>query len=97
MPDLETLRRHLRAEGPRLERDYGVIMLGIFGSYARGNQREGSDLDLLVKFNAPIGLIRFIKLENELSDLLGVKVDLVVRDALKPRIGERILQELLPS
>jgi len=80
-----------------LERDYGVIMLGIFGSYARGNQREGSDLDLLVKFNAPIGLIRFIKLENELSDLLGVKVDLVVRDALKPRIGERILQELLPS
>ncbi|MFA5891076.1 MAG: nucleotidyltransferase family protein [Actinomycetota bacterium] len=80
-----------------MERDYGVIMLGIFGSYARGNQREGSDLDLLVKFNAPIGLIRFIKLENELSDLLGVKVDLVVRDALKPRIGERILQELLPS
>ncbi len=68
--------------------------IGLFGSFARGAQRIGSDVDLLVEFSRPIGFIRFIQLENRLSELLGAKVDLVTRSALKPHIGKRILDEV---
>ena len=74
---------------------YQVEPLGVFGSYVRDEQSSNSDLDLLVTFHEPPSLLRFIELENYLSDLLGVKVDLVMKDALKPRIGERILDEVV--
>ncbi len=86
----------LRQELPFLTTHYRVASLGLFGSYLRGTQRSDSDLDILVSFSETPSLLRLIELENHLSDLLGVKVDLVVRDALKPRIGERILQEVVP-
>jgi hypothetical protein len=88
---LDTLRRNM----PSLAERYHVHSLGIFGSYARREQREDSDLDLLVTFDDPPGLLKFVEMENYLSDLLGVKVDLVMRDALKPHIGERILEEVI--
>jgi len=69
--------------------------LGVFGSYVRGEQRRGSDLDILVSFNDPPSLLGFIRLERYLSELLNVKVDLVLEDALKPRIGKRILAEVI--
>jgi hypothetical protein len=62
----------------------------------RDEQGPESDLDLLVTFSEPPGLIQFVALKNHLSDLLDVQVDLVMRDALKPRLGERILQEVVP-
>jgi predicted nucleotidyltransferase len=65
----------------------------VFGSYARQQQNEESDLDLLVTFHKTPGLLKFVKLENHLSDLLGIKVDLVMKDALKPNIGQRIIKE----
>ena len=67
------------------------------GSYLRGEAKEGSDLDILVEFkpDAKISLLEFVELENYLSDLLGVKVDLVEKSALKPRIGKRILSEVV--
>lgn len=67
----------------------------MFGSYVRQQQHVGSDVDLLVTFVEPPSLIQFIELENELSDRLGIKVDLVMRDALKPAIGQRILNEVV--
>jgi len=73
-----------------------VRSLGVFGSYVRHEQRPNSDLDLLVTFSETPGLLRFIALENELTDVLGVKVDLVMRDALKPAIGTSVLAELVP-
>jgi len=85
------LRQHL----PTLAARYRVRSLGVFGSYARHEEHAGSDLDLLVTFDDPPGLLKFVEMENYLSDLLGVKVDLVMRDALKPRIGERILEEVI--
>lgn len=88
---LATLRQHL----PSLAERYRVRSLGVFGSYARREQREDSDLDLLVAFDDPPGLLKFVEMENYLSDLLGVKVDLVMNDVLKPRIGERILKEVI--
>ena len=70
--------------------------LGIFGSYVRHENRIDSDLDLLVTFDRTPGLFRLIELENYLGDLLGVRVDLVLKDSLKPAIGRQILAEALP-
>ena len=67
---------------------------GIFGSFVRGEQGADSDLDILVEFEKPIGFVKFLKLENKLSELFGVKVELVTKKALKPYIGKRILQEV---
>ncbi len=93
---LEEIRVRLRALLPVLARDYHVRTLEIFGSYVRGEARPESDLDLLVTFSRTPTLFRFIALENFLSDALGVKVDLVMKGALKPRIGERIRAEAVP-
>jgi len=80
---------------PRLAERYQVKSLGVFGSYVRQEQSIDSDLDLLVTFYEPPSLLKFIELENYLTDLLGVKVDLVMQGALKPRIGERILSDVV--
>jgi len=96
-PRLEDMLHTLRAHLPELRKRYGVRTLGVFGSYVRAEQRRRSDLDVLVEFDErPLTLIQFIELEHHLSDLLGAKVDLVEKSALKPGIGQRILQEVLP-
>lgn len=69
--------------------------IGVFGSYVRGEQKSTSDLDVLVDFSETISLFRYIELEDFLSQQLGVKVDLVMRDALKPRIKDSILKEAI--
>jgi uncharacterized protein len=75
---------------------WGVASLEIFGSRARGDARSDSDLDVLVTLEKPIGLFQLVELEEDLTKLLGVKVDLVLRSALKPGIGEQILAEAIP-
>lgn len=89
---VETLRQQL----PLLADQYHVKSLGVFGSYVRQERDLDSDLDLLVAFHELPSLLRFIELENHLTDILGVKADLVIKDALKPRIAERILSEVVP-
>ena len=86
-----TLRQHL----PSLAEKYRVKSLGVFGSYVRRQQSPESDLDLLVAFDEQPSLLKFIELENYLTDLLGLKVDLVMKDALKPAIGAQILSEVV--
>ena len=94
-PNLGTFIAKLREHLPTIADRYEVHSLGVFGSYVRNEQDVGSDLDLLITFYTPPSLLKFVELENYLSDLLGVKVDLVMKDALKPRIGERILSEVV--
>ncbi len=93
--ELARFKRILRQHLPELEQQYRVKSLGIFGSFVRNEQKKRSDLDLLVEFYTPPSLLRFIALEHYLSDLLGIKVDLVMKSALKPHIGERILSEVV--
>jgi hypothetical protein len=81
---------------PDLKLSFGVRSLGIFGSYVRGQQKRKSDIDILVDFDRDPTLFTFIRLENRLSSELGLKVDLVMKDALKPAIGRHILQEVIP-
>lgn len=89
--DLKQSLQRLYAE---IKQRYGIAKLGIFGSYVRNEQREDSDLDVLIAFDEPPSLFEYIELENLISDTLGVKVDLVMEDALKPNLKERILHEV---
>jgi uncharacterized protein len=90
---IEELKTQLEALKPVLKEQYKVETIGIFGSYVRGEQKKKSDLDVLVEFYETPSLFEFIELEDFLSQKLGVKVDLVLRDALKPRIKDSILKE----
>ena len=92
---LKAWRQALQDQMPLLRERFGVSSLGLFGSHIRGEARRGSDLDLLVEFATPPSLLEYIEIEEYLSDLLGVKVDLVHRGGLKPHIGERILSEVV--
>ena len=89
----ERLLTKLKNMLPVLRTDYKVRTLEVFGSFLRGEEQKGSDLDLLVTFDEVPTLFRFVALENYLSDELGVKVDLVMKDSLKPAIGKYILEE----
>lgn len=95
MKDFEGFKQTINKHRKILRKKYGVKEIGIFGSYIRGKTRKNSDLDILVDFDRNIDLLQFVNLENHLSDILGVKVDLVMKDALKPRIGRHILTEVI--
>jgi predicted nucleotidyltransferase len=95
-PSIADIKRTLREHLSDLRQRYGVRSFALFGSYVRGEQAPDSDIDILVTFNETPGLLAFIDLEDELSDLLGRPVDLVVEDSLKPRIGERVKREVEP-
>ncbi|GAB4480478.1 MAG: nucleotidyltransferase family protein [Anaerolineales bacterium] len=75
----------------RLCRQYQVASLKVFGSVARGDEREDSDLDILVRFARPVSLLTLVRLERELSALTGRKVDLVTEQAISPYIREAVL------
>ena len=95
-PHVSRFRDAIRRNLHYLSDEYQVDSLGLFGSYVRGEQRPDSDLDVLVSFSRPPSLLKFMKLESFLTETLGVKVDLVSRDALRKRIGARILSEVVP-
>jgi predicted nucleotidyltransferase len=95
MKTLEDIKQWLSQNKSLLQERYKVQELGVFGSYIRQEQTEDSDVDVLVEFSETPSLLKFVNLENYLSDNLGVKVDLVHKAGLKPRIGERILAEVV--
>ncbi len=89
---LRLLREH-REELRRL----GVKSLAIFGSVARGEADAASDVDVLVEFIHPVGFFRFLDVRDRLEAILGRRVDLAQRDALKPALRERILSEAVDA
>jgi predicted nucleotidyltransferase len=98
MKTLSEIQQTLQEQQPYLAEKYGVRIVGVFGSYVRKEQRVDSDLDILIELERPprISLIGLVELEAYLSQLLGVKVDLAIKKNLKKRIGNRILQEVVP-
>ncbi|MBI4572943.1 MAG: nucleotidyltransferase family protein [candidate division NC10 bacterium] len=84
--------RLLREHRPELER-LGVKSLALFGSTARGEAREESDVDLLVEFQRPVGLFEFVDLKGYLENLLGCRVDLGTPASLKPQLRDPVLKE----
>jgi predicted nucleotidyltransferase len=95
MKTLSEIQNWLKEHKPILKETYKIKTLGLFGSYLRQEQTESSDLDILVEFSEIPSLLKFINLENYLSDHLGIKVDLVHKAGLKPRLGQRILEEVV--
>ncbi|GAB3785103.1 hypothetical protein GCM10028818_46270 [Spirosoma horti] len=74
---------------------YQLEWIGIFGSWARGENSPGSDLDILIKFIKPVSLLTFVRMERELSEILDLKVDLVSEGGLKnERMRQRVLRNL---
>ncbi|HIH22750.1 TPA: nucleotidyltransferase family protein [Candidatus Micrarchaeota archaeon] len=88
---IELIEKHKQ----ELAKDYKVKKIGVFGSYVRGEQRKKSDIDILVDFSETPGLFKFVALGLRLTELLGVKVDLVTKNSLKPNIGKQILKEVV--
>ncbi len=91
MDAIEILRTNKRD----LQERFGLKTIGVFGSFARGEQRKRSDVDILVEFRKSVGLFEFIDVQMYLEKLLGRKVDLVTKRALKPYIKDRILKEVI--
>jgi len=75
--------------------EYSVKTLGLFGSVARSEETDESDIDLLVEFSKPVGFVTFMRLEHFLSERLGTRVDLVTQDSLKPVIRQDVLAEVI--
>jgi len=95
MQSINEIKEIIQEHKKDLRDKYGVEMIGIFGSYVRGEQAEDSDIDVLVELENPIGFFRFLELEEHLEKITGLKVDLVTKKALKPVMGKYILDELV--
>ncbi|MBU2579106.1 nucleotidyltransferase family protein [Patescibacteria group bacterium] len=97
MEKVEKIKKILKEQKDELRKKYEIKEIGIFGSYLKKEQKQDSDFDILIDFepNSGVDLLKFINLENYLSDLLGIKVDLVMKSALKPRIGKHILKNVV--
>lgn len=95
MKSIEEIRRVLRESKPLLRDQYRVTEVGIFGSYARGEQTETSDVDVLIDYEVAPTLFKLVELRGFLSELMGVKVDVVTKHGMKPRIRERVLSEVI--
>ena len=93
MKEFEKIRSVLSDQKEFLRNKYRIKEISIFGSVVRREEGDISDIDILVDFSEPISFFAFLELEEYLEQLLGRKVDLVSRKALKPKIGERILKE----
>jgi len=78
-------------------RGHKVSSLAVFGSVARGEEIAGSDIDILVEFETPVSIFKFLDLKECLEGILGQTVDLVTRDALKPQLRDRILAEAVSA
>lgn len=95
MKTLDEIKNVLKSHKEELRERYEVREIGIFGSYIRGEQKESSDLDILVEYETVLGFFKFLELEIYLEELLGTKVDLVRKQAIKPRLKDLILKEVV--
>ena len=94
MKSLNEIKKLLDNHKQELKDKYHIKNIGLFGSIVRGDATAKSDVDILVEFEKPIGL-DFVMLADELEEIIGVKVDLVTPNAIKPRMLEYIKQDLI--
>ncbi len=96
--DLETIKRKIAENKEYLLKTYGVEEIGVFGSFARGDNNANSDIDIAVELNhekVPVGLLAFSGMRFYLEGVLGRKVDLVTKGGIKPLIKDKILSQLI--
>jgi predicted nucleotidyltransferase len=95
MRDTSDILDQLRGMRYELKERYHIRSIGIFGSYSRKHQTEQSDLDLVVEFDQPIGMMAFVHLKDLISDRLNIKVDLVTPEGLHPLIRDQVMHEVV--
>ena len=95
MKTLEEIKRILKKYKVELKEKYKIGEIGIFGSCVRGEMSKDSDIDILVEHDEIPDLISFIDLKYRLEDLFGMKVDLVMKNALKHNIGKKVMKEVI--
>lgn len=95
MKTLEEIKRILKENEDLIAGEFKARIIGIFGSYARREQREESDVDIIASFSRDATLLDFIGLADFLEQKLGIKVDIVSERAVKPELRERILEEVI--
>lgn len=95
MKTLNEIKKLLAKHIEILEDKYKVKSIGVFGSFVRGKQKKRSDIDILVEFSETPDLFEFMDLQEYLEKILGSKIDLVTKDAIKPLIKDRILSEVV--
>ena len=98
MRQIKEIRKTLKSHKETLKDEYGLTEIGLFGSYLKGTQKESSDIDILVKLKPrserpPLGLLKWVALEEELSEKLNREVDLVSEDGLSPYIRPYVDRE----
>jgi len=86
--DIEDMKKKIR----KILKKYGIVRAGIFGSYARGEQKKNSDVDILIQPTKDMSLLDFVHVKHELEDILGKKVDLVSYKYIHPYLKEKILE-----
>lgn len=96
MKTLDQVKEILAKRKGELKEKYKVKEIGIFGSYVKGEQKETSDVDILVEFEKPVSLLQIVSLENYLSDILGIKVDVVPKKNIRKELKEFILKGAIP-
>ena len=95
MVTFKKIKKILLSHKQELHKRFHMKEIGIFGSYVRNEQKKESDVDILIEFKKPLGLLEFLDAQEFLEQLLKLKVDLVTKKALKPYIGKRILEEVV--
>jgi len=95
MKTFNEIKKRLSEQKPILLKKYKVNRLGVFGSYVRGDQHKGSDLDVLIDYEDAPSLITLIELEYYLSEIVGVKVDLITNKGIKPQLKDSIIKEVV--
>jgi hypothetical protein len=94
MKTFQEIKEILIENKEKIQGTYKVKKLGIFGSYVRGEQREDSDVDILVTFEEPVSLLKLVNFENYLQDLTGIKVDVIPERSIRPELRKNILNEV---
>jgi uncharacterized protein len=95
MNNLSKIKHTLKEKQTFLSQNFRVEKIAIFGSYARGEETENSDLDILIEYQKAPTLLMLIELKDYLTHLLGIPVDVVTKNGLKKRIKEKILAEMI--
>lgn len=95
MKTLDEIKAKISESRDTLTERYGIKIIGIFGSHARGEQKKRSDLDLLAEIEKPISLLELVGAEIYLSEILKTKVDLVPKEDIREELKEKILEETI--
>ena len=96
MKRIEGLKGIINQHRQELEDKFNVKNIAVFGSYVRDEQKEGSDIDILVEFFKSVSLLHIVSLENYLSDIIGIKVDVIPKKNVRKELKEAILKEAIP-